>query len=411
MNINTLCESRIFKSLYGADTGAAKERFCRALSALGRTEAEFFSVPGRTEIIGNHTDHNHGAVMAASVGLDIISAAYKTDDGIIRIESEGFGTDAVDISDLSVRENEKFTSAAIIRGVAAAMAERGGAVGGFTAYVTSDVPGGSGLSSSAAYENMIGTMLNYFYNENKFSPVDIARISQRAENRHFGKPCGLMDQIACSVGGLVYIDFKNPAAPEVRRTELSLDGYRLCIIRTGGSHADLNDDYASVPAEMKAVASYFGKEVLRDVSEKELIAAIPALREKYGDRAILRALHFMSENVRVAKAMEAAAKKDTDGFFAMINASGISSAVALQNYFTCKAPAEQGITLAVTLAREILAGKGAARVHGGGFAGTAQAYVPEDIYDEFTAVMENAFGKGAVVSLGIRNEGACHIDR
>ncbi len=409
MNIRSLCESKTFLNLYGKNTEYAKSRFERALSSLGRAEADFFSVPGRTEIIGNHTDHNHGMVIAASVGLDIIAAVYPTEGTVIRIESEGFGKDEIDISDLSVHEDEKFTSAAIVRGVAAAVVENGGKVGGFTAYMISDVPGGSGLSSSAAYENMIGTIFNAYYNDNKFSHVDIARMSQRAENRHFGKPCGLMDQIACAVGGLVYIDFKDPAAPVVERTDLHLEGYRLCIIRTGGSHADLNDDYASVPAEMKAVASHFGKEVLRDISEAELVSELPALREKLGDRAILRALHFMSENKRVAKAMTAAAAGNTEAFLSEVNASGTSSAMALQNYFTCKAPAEQGITLAVTLAREIMGGKGAARVHGGGFAGTAQAFVPEAIFEEFVSVMESAFGKGAVVALDIRNESALRI--
>ena len=409
MNIKSLCESKTFAALYKSNAAQAKARYERALAALGRDEADFFSVPGRTEIIGNHTVHNHGMVMAASVGLDIIAAVYPTDDNIIRIESEGFDKEEIDISDLSVHEEEKFTSAAIVRGVASAIVENGGRIGGFTAYITSDVPGGSGLSSSAAYENMIGTILNSYYNENKFSQVDIARMSQRAENRHFGKPCGLMDQIACAVGGLVFIDFADPAAPVVKRTDLHLDGYRLCIIRTGGSHADLNDDYASVPAEMKAVAAHFGKSVLREVSEEELISAVPALRKKLGDRAILRALHFMSENKRVEKALAAAKAGDTDAFLAEINASGTSSAVALQNYFTCKAPAEQGITLAVTLAREIMGGKGAARVHGGGFAGTAQAFVPEEIFDKFIATMEGAFGKGAVVALEIRNESATRI--
>lgn len=415
MTVEKLIENETFSHLYKGKETEAAARLLRMETALceavGTGETAFFSVPGRTEVMGNHTDHNHGRVLAASVDLDVVAAARPRGDGIVRIKSEGFPEDVVDLSDLSVHEDEKFTSAAIIRGVAAAFAERGRKIGGFTAFTTSDVPGGSGLSSSAAFENMVGTIFNHFYNDGEIGYVELAQISQRAENRHFGKPCGLMDQIACAAGGFVTIDFADPEKPVAKKIAFDVEsaGYRLCIVKTGGSHADLNDDYASIPAEMKAVAGYFGKPVLCGVTKEEILENANALRPAVGDRAILRALHFISENERVSRAIPALEAGDIDAFLRLVNESGESSAILLQNYFTVKAPAEQGITLAVAIAKTAMGEKGAARVHGGGFAGTAQAFVPAEKWQSFLAAAEAAFGKGTVTPLTIRAEGAVRI--
>lgn len=410
-----LVKGEVFSRLYKGKEIEAVSRLLRMAKelekAIGPGETAFFSVPGRTEVMGNHTDHNHGKVLAASVDLDVVAAARPREDGIVRIKSEGFPEDVIDLTDLSVHEEEKFTSAAIIRGVAAAFAERGRKIGGFTAFTTSDVPGGSGLSSSAAFENMVGTIFNHFYNDGVIDYVELAQISQRAENRHFGKPCGLMDQIACAAGGFVTIDFADPEKPIAKKIGFDMEsaGYRLCIIKTGGSHADLNDDYASIPAEMKAVAAYFGKPVLCGVAVEEILTNVGALRPLVGDRAILRALHFISENERVSRAIPALEAGDTEEFLRLVNESGESSAILLQNYFTVKAPAEQGISLAVAIAKAAMGEKGAARVHGGGFAGTAQAFVPAETWSEFLSAAEAAFGTGAVTPLSIRADGAVRI--
>ena len=374
-------------------------------------EISLFSAPGRTEISGNHTDHNHGRVIAAAVDLDAVAAASKNDDGIVRVKSRGYNIDTVELDDLEVNGGDIGHSRSLVRGILARFKELGYNIGGFDATTASKVLSGSGLSSSAAFEVLVCTILNHLYNDGKISPAEIAKISQYAENGHFKKPCGLLDQTACAVGGFVTIDFADPSKPLIEKVLLDFEktNHALCIVDTGGSHSDLTDEYASVRREMEQVAAFFGKKVLREVDEAEFYKKIPELRKTVGDRAILRALHFMSENKRVEKALAAAEAGDTDAFLAEINASGTSSAIALQNYFTCKAPAEQGITLAVTLAREIMGGKGAARVHGGGFAGTAQAFVPEEIFDKFVAAMEGAFGKGAVVALEIRNESATRI--
>ena len=289
--------------------------------------------------------------------------------------------------------------------------KNGHKIGGFTAYTTSDILGGSGLSSSAAFEDMIGTILNYLYNDGTVDYIEISKISQYAENVHFGKPCGLMDQVACAAGGFVTIDFENPKAPIAERIafDLSAKGYALCIVNTGGSHANLTDDYAAVPAEMKAVAAHFGKPVLRGLTEEQIISNAAELRKKCGDRAILRALHFIRENKRVERMLEALSDGNTKEFFNIIKESGNSSANLLQNYYTPKAPSEQGITLACAIASETLGNDGAYRVHGGGFAGTMQAFVPYERMEAFRQNMEAVFGKGAVTELSVRPLGACAV--
>ena len=370
-----------------------------------------FSVAGRSEICGNHTDHNYGKVLAASIDLDIIAIVKKTNDNVIRVKSAGFPEDIVSIEKLAPVFEDTGRSASLIRGVCDGFVKNGLAIGGFTAYTTSDILGGSGLSSSAAFEDMIGTILNHLYNNGSVDYIEISKISQYAENVHFGKPCGLMDQVACAAGGFVTIDFEDPKKPIAERIafDLSAKGYSLCIVNTGGSHANLTDDYAAVPAEMKAVAKYFDKPVLRGLTETDIVKNTAALRKTCGDRAVLRALHFIRENKRVERMLTALADGNTAEFLAIIKESGNSSANLLQNYYSPKAPNEQGITLACAIASEILAEDGAWRVHGGGFAGTMQAFVPHAKMKDFREIMETVFGAGAVTELSVRPLGACAV--
>ncbi|MBR2722358.1 MAG: galactokinase [Clostridia bacterium] len=376
-------------------------------------DAFLFSVAGRSELSGNHTDHNHGCVIAASIDLDIIAVASPTDTHIIRLLSEGFEEDIVDFDAFcKPRAQILGRSDELIAGMVAGFIKEGYSVGGFDAYTTSNVLKGSGLSSSAAFEDMIGTILSHLYNGGRVDNVTVAKLAQYAENTFFGKPCGLMDQLACAVGGVVAIDFADPANPVIDQIDFDFTkaGYRLCIVNTGGNHADLTDDYASVPREMKAVAAYFGKSCLREVNEDELIASIPSLRDAVGDRAILRALHFMEENRRVSLQKKALSDGDLDAFFARVLESGRSSFCYLQNVYTNKNVSEQGLSLALCLAENVLRGtKSAYRVHGGGFAGTIQAFVPEEQVESFRAAMDGAFGAGRCMVLRIRPIGAAKI--
>ena len=390
-----------FAALYGADRDVA-----------------LLTVSGRSELSGNHTDHNYGCVIAASISLDVLA------DGVIRLKSEGFDEDVVVLADSKTPDPAKFgKSSALIAGVCVGLENNGYTVGGFDAYTVSNVFKGSGLSSSAAFEDMVGTIESHLYNNGKVDEVTISKISQFSENQFFGKPCGLMDQVACAVGGIVAIDFADPSSPVIEALpfDMTAAGYHLCIVNTGGNHADLTDDYAAVPAEMKAVAAHLGKPVLRKTDKQAVIDAIPALREKVGDRAILRALHFFNENERVAAqkaALQTAiaatdvAERDAavDQFFAGVLSSGRSSYCYLQNVYTTKNVAEQGLSLALCLCEQVLGGKRAAyRVHGGGFAGTVQAFVPEELVETFTAVMDATFGAGATYDLKIRPVGAARI--
>lgn len=408
--------SMLQKLYAGRDMNAVKARYSAAIDEFeklyGKTnEISIFSVAGRSEICGNHTDHNHGKVLAASIDLDMIAIAAKTDDGVVRIKSAGFPEDIVDSASLSPVGTENGKSSALIRGVCDGFVKRGHAVGGFLAYTTSDILGGSGLSSSAAFEDMVGTILNHFYNGGSIGYMELSQISQYAENVHFGKPCGLMDQVACAAGGFVYIDFGNPDAPSAERVEFDLAeyGYSLCIVNTGGSHANLTDDYAAVPAEMKNVASFFEKPVLRGITKEDIIKNASALRQMAGDRAVLRALHFVKENDRVERLMQALKGKNIPEFLSIIKESGRSSAELLQNYYSPKAPEEQGISLACAIAGDLLGDTGAWRVHGGGFAGTMQAFVPYDKMAVFKETMETVFGKGAVTELSVRPLGAVAV--
>ncbi len=394
-----------------------KARYIKAIDEFekiyGDREISLFSVAGRSELSGNHTDHNHGCVVAASIDLDIIAVASKRDDSVIRVKSEGFPEDTVDVAKYKTPDESKFgTSESIIAGMSAGFVKNGHGIGGFDAYTTSNVLKGSGLSSSAAFEDMIGNILSHMYNGGKVDNVEIAKLAQYAENVFFGKPCGLMDQVACAVGGIVAIDFADPAEPVIDKIDFDISalGYNLCIVNTGGNHADLTDDYASVPAEMKAVAAQLGKTVLREVTKDELIEAIPSLREKVGDRAILRALHFMNENERVAAQKKALQGGNIDEFFSNVIASGRSSFCYLQNVYTSKNLSEQGLSLALCLAEDYLKDKKAAwRVHGGGFAGTIQSYVPSECAEGYRKLMDSVFGEGKCIVLRIRPVGAVKV--
>ncbi len=407
-----------FAYIYGeAAVAHQRARYSKAIDEFakiyGDRDITLYSVAGRSELSGNHTDHNHGAVIAASIDLDIIAVAAAREDGVIRIKSEGFPEDVVDTAKYTSPIEQKFgSSESIIAGMAAGFTKNGHAIGGFDAYTTSNVLKGSGLSSSAAFEDMVGNILSHMYNGGKVDNVEIAMLAQYAENVFFGKPCGLMDQVACAVGGIVAIDFANPTAPVVEKLDfdLSSHGYNLCIVDTGGNHADLTDDYASVPAEMKSVAAHFGKSVLREVVREELMAAIPELRKTVGDRAVLRALHFMNENERVAAQKAALLAGDLDAYFENVKASGKSSFCYLQNVYTTKNLSEQGLSLALCLAEGYLSDMRAAwRVHGGGFAGTIQSYVPMESVEGYRALMDSVFGAGKCIVLRIRPVGATKV--
>ena len=398
------------------DIEAQKSRYIRIASSFEELfgsdrEVGVFSAPGRTEVCGNHTDHNHGKVLAASVNLDAVAVAGINEENIVRVKSEGYKMDVVDLNDLGVMPAERGKSAALVRGVCAGFKNRGYKIGGFDAATASDVLSGSGLSSSAAFEVLLGTMLNHLYNGGKISSVEIAQIAQFAENEYFGKPCGLMDQMACSVGGFVEIDFKDPAAPVIEKLDFDFGSckHALCIVDTGGDHSDLTDEYAAVRSEMEDVASKFGKSVLREVDREEFEKNIAVVRDSAGDRAVLRAMHFYNENVRVEKQAEALKKGDFEAFKALVIESGFSSYMYNQNVFTCKAPSNQPVSLALSICQQVLSGKGAWRVHGGGFAGTIQAFVPEELLGEFKSKICAVFGEKSCYVLNIRPEGGIQV--
>ena len=374
-------------------------------------EVEVYSAPGRTEVCGNHTDHNHGCVLAASVNLDAVAVVSKNSENIVRVKSEGYKIDAVDLAELGVMPSERGKSEALIRGVCAAFKNRGYGVGGFDAATVSDVLSGSGLSSSAAFEVLIGTILNHLYNDGKISAVEIAQIAQFAENEYFGKPCGLMDQMACSVGGFVMIDFNDPSKPVIEKLgfDFGACGHALCIVDTGGDHSDLTDEYAAVRGEMEAVAAKFGKSVLRDVDRVEFEKNISVIRDVAGDRAVLRAMHFYNENVRVEKQAKALKAGDFEAFKALVIESGFSSYMYNQNVYTCRSSANQPVSVALAICQDVLIGKGAWRVHGGGFAGTIQAFVPYELLDEFKSRICAVFGEKSCYVLNIRPEGGIKV--
>ena len=371
-------------------------------------EVVLFSAPGRSEVGGNHTDHQHGKVLAASINLDSLGVVRATDDNTIRLVSDNYDEIVISLDDILLKEEEKETTTALIKGVVSGFLNRKFQVGGFKAYVTSDVLIGAGLSSSAAFETLIGTILSGLYNNMSVSAIDIAIIGQYAENIYFGKPCGLMDQMACSVGNLVYIDFENTSKPVVEKVEFDMEkyGYSLCITDTKGSHADLTDEYAAVPKEMKQVAKHFGKEVLRGITAQDIIREIQALRSEFGDRSVLRAL---SENDRVTCEVEALKTGDFVGFLNLVKASGDSSYKYLQNVYSNSDVNNQNISVALATSDVVLQNNGVSRVHGGGFAGTIQAFVKNEYVDEYKNNMNLVFGKGACSDLKIRKYGGIQV--
>lgn len=372
-----------------------------------------FSAPGRTEVGGNHTDHNHGKVLAASVNLDVIAVVETLDIPKILLKSEGFDESVIDINDLEVKDSEKNTADALIRGVVAGFKNNGYNIGGFKAYTTTNVLKGSGLSSSAAFEVLVGNILNSLYNNASVSAIKLAQIAQYAENKYFGKPSGLMDQMASSVGGFVAIDFRDTESPIIEKIELDFSsfGHALCIIDTKGDHADLTPDYAAIPEEMKAVAKHFSVEYLRQLCRSDIMLNMGILRDEFGDRAVLRSLHFFDENDRVDKLAYALKNKDFPAFLDSIRESGNSSYKYLQNVFSVNDYKNQGLGIGLNVAESVLNRKGASRVHGGGFAGTIQAFVPTDLLKEFKMEMEKVFGGGACHVLGIRKTGGCEVDK
>ncbi len=367
-----------------------------------------FSAPGRTEISGNQVDHQNGCVLAGAVNLETLAEVSLNDSNIIRVDSVGYAPVEIDLGDLSVREDEKNTTAALVRGVAAAFVQRGCEVRGFDARVTSTVLPGSGLSSSAAFEVLMGTICNELFFDKRLSAVEIAQIGQWAENVYFGKPCGLMDQMASAVGGMVFIDFADSAKPVVERLDFdfSAAGHALCIIDSGADHADMTGEYAAVPGELRALSALFGKSVLCEVAEEDFFAKLSEIRHKVPDRAILRAIHFYQENDRVRRQAAALRSNDFDTFLRLVKESGRSSWMYLQNVIPAGAVEHQDMAVALALCSTLLQGRGACRVHGGGFAGTVQAFVPMHMLDEFKNGIENVLGAGSCHVLSIRNEGS-----
>lgn len=392
-----------------------KNRYIEAIKSyaaqFGDDDVEIYSAPGRSEIGGNHTDHQHGEVLAASINNDAIAIVKVSNEPCIKILSDGFDLIAISLDDITLREEEKESTTALIKGILADMKQRGYQIGGFQAYITSDVLIGAGLSSSAAYETLIGTILSGLYNNMNVSAVEIAMIGQYAENIYFGKPCGLMDQMACSVGNLVHIDFADPGNPKVEKVDFDMNrhGYSLCITDTKGSHADLTADYAAVPEEMKKVARFFGKEVLVEVNKDMLLSQITKIRKEVGDRGVLRAIHFICENERVRKEVEALKKEQIDDFLSLVKASGDSSFKYLQNVYSNSDVQHQNVSVALALSDMFLGEKGVSRVHGGGFAGTIQAFVKNETVADYQKQMNAVFGEGSCSTMKIRKYGGMKV--
>lgn len=407
-----------YPSLYGKEY-IEKDMDSRFLSLVeahrnlfGSTSPMLFSSSGRTEIAGNHTDHNLGKVIGATVNLDTIAAVSLNDDNKIRLLSEGFTEAVINVDELEMREEEKNSSISLLRGIAATFKKRGYRIGGFNANTTTRVLRGSGLSSSAAIEVLIGEILNSLFNDDTIQTEEIAKIGQIAENTYFGKPSGLLDQICSAHGGIVGIDFKDNDNPIITPVQIDFNdfGYNMIITDTKGSHADLTDEYASIPPDMRSVAKYFGKKNLREVEYESFINNIPSLREYIkNDRAILRAYHFFKENDRVSKMIQELKDNKIDSFLKNVRDSGLSSFRFLQNVYPSSMPKTQGLSVALALSEEILSAEGATRVHGGGFAGTIQAYVPERLTAEYTERMERVFGLGACTRIAIRTKPVCRI--
>ena len=407
----------VLKELYVSDDAICEQRkrYGKALTKFealfGEKNVEIYSAAGRSEIGGNHTDHQNGKVLAASINLDAIAVVAGTDDNKVYVQSQGYEMLIIDLDQLNIIENEKETTGALIRGVANGFKTRGYKIGGFEAYVSSSVLTGSGLSSSAAFEVLIGNIFSGLYNNESVDAIEIAQIGQEAENRYFGKPCGLMDQMACSVGGMIYIDFADKTKPEVKKVDVRFSsfGHNLCIVDTMGSHADLTCEYAAIPEEMKKVAKCFGKNFLCEIKEKELYAKLQELRDLVGDRAVLRSIHWFAENKRVVAQAEALESGNFTRFKELIKESGDSSYKYLQNVYSNQNVYEQNVSLALAISEHVLGNKGVCRVHGGGFAGTIQAFVPVGFVEEYKANMEKVFGPDSCHVLQIRADGGKRV--
>ncbi|HOP10444.1 MAG TPA: galactokinase family protein [Oscillospiraceae bacterium] len=408
-----------FAFLYGSserDFLPQRERYQTLLEEFmhryGDRDAILVSAPGRVEIGGNHTDHQHGCVLAAAIQLDVIAVVSPNADLTIRLKSRGFSEDRLTLDSLDPRKNEKNTSIALIRGVAAGIKDLGGHIGGFDACTTSDVLKGSGISSSAAFEVLVAAIFNQLYNDGIISHTDEAKIGQFAENVYFGKPSGLMDQMASATGGFVGIDFKDPKNPVITPIEFdfSKTGYTLCIVDTGGSHADLTNEYAAIRQEMCAVAACFGKDYLREVDEEQFIADIPAIRKQCGDRAVLRALHFFADTKRAEEEKEALQKGDFEAFLRLVNESGRSSFMYNQNAYAISDPAFQGISVGLALTERFLNGIGACRLQGGGFGGTIQVFLPTGMLADYKREIEKIFGEGSCKAMRIRSDGSRTVE-
>ncbi len=377
------------------------------LELYGERDIRMFSAPGRTEVGGNHTDHQHGCVLAGSVNLDVIAIVSTNNDNVVRIKSEGYDMDIISLDELDCKENECGKASALIRGMLGIMKSQGYNIGGFDAYTTSNVLKGSGLSSSAAFEVLIGVIINNLFNNGKVDAVNIAKFAQKAENIYFGKPCGLMDQMASSVGGFTSIDFNDTENLIINKIDfdLSKQNHSLCIVNTGGNHADLTDDYADITIGDKKIANHFGKDYLREVDEEKFFLSIAELREKYGDRPVLCAIHFFADNKRAIDEANALRQGRFDDFLTLVKQSGDSSFKYLQNVYSARFPNQQGLSVAIALTERFLNGRGAVRVHGGGFAGTIQAFIPNDLLEEYKEMIEETFGKNSCYILNIRSVG------
>jgi galactokinase len=411
----------LFKELYGANEAVLKEQADRyaALmnefqSVYGTDDVSLFSSPGRTEIGGNHTDHNYGRVLAGAVNLDNIAVAAANGTNTIRIKSVGYPEFQVDLGSLEIDPAQFYTSSSLVKGIAARMSEKGYAIGGFDACIEGRVPKGSGLSSSASFEVLIGAIINHLFNDGKMSAVENGIIGQWSENNFFGKPCGLMDQTACSVGGLITIDFEDPSKPIVKEVDFDFvkTGFALVITDVGGGHDDAASqaEYASLPTEMKAVAAELGAKVLREVSLEQIVDKMPEIRKVTGDRALLRAYHFQGDNARVVDQVAALENNDFQTFLKLVVESGYSSYMYNQNIFDVVHKDEQVVSLALALSEMILKGKGAWRVHGGGFGGTIQAFVPQDLLEKYVSTLEHVYGQGSCHKLFIRAKGSIKLD-
>lgn len=406
-----------FALLY-QDVTVARDRYVSAAekfeSIFGdRDNIRIISAPGRTEVGGNHTDHQHGRVLAGSVDLDIIGVVSENNDGVVRIKSEGFPQDEINLNELAANESDLGRAAALIRGVLSYCNEAGYKIGGFDAYTTNNVMRGSGLSSSAAFEVFVGTVINFLFNDGKIDPVEIAKIGQKAESIYFGKPCGLLDQSASALGGFTAIDFKDTTAPVVEQVnfDLAAHGYSLCVVNTGGNHANLTQDYADITYECRNVSKFFNKGFLRDVPVDEFFENIAEIKKQYGDRAVLRAIHFFNEDERAEAEKNALKNNDFDGFLKLIQDSGNSSFKFLQNVYSTSNVHEQGISLGIALTEQFIAksGRGACRVHGGGFAGTIQCFLPTESISSYKEFIEKTFGEGSCYVLKIRPVGGYEL--